>query len=777
MDDEAPPGRDARVFPLFERCDVPAPASARVGGRDAPRAPARAPGTQPRASKTRAIAANTLLSAWGQAPAPADERVAAPAPKARAPPAPIQRAVRGTSRSSAVHPFFARRASPPRASAPPSPGGPAAAAQDAPWPTCDMAHVAPAVRVPAPTCSWPRRARPLAPLVPPSGAALPPPRAASTSAAPDDVPRASCGAQCEAVLVPAADARPGLAALAPLRYLAADAPPVPADAPPVLRHLEARLAASEARALSHIPRASSHSQLWCDRWRPTCAAHCLDNETSADYLQSWLQDLRVTYRARPREIRTRVAPRRRTRSRYELDGEFAPDEAAWFDQFRADDEYVEPAPEAALTNCMVLEGPCGVGKSAAVYACAEALGFEVFEIYPGWGRRSGRELAGAVGQLTRNHMVRHEAHASATPRQSLILLDEADILFDDDAGFWPAVIELIGESRRPVVLTCTDAAALPLADLPVQKVLAWAAPRPAVAAAYLQLVALAEHCVVSRASMRRLYESTAPAPADIEPPSGPLRPGTSPFPVDRVGADGRPAHDLRAALLQLQWICLHTRAQDMLAPRAEPPRARAEPRGTSEHAALRRAAADAAALSAADLLAAPTEVRGPPDAVPRRGRRAAPARARERRGAAAPRARRVPAPRRAGAAPRAWRGARAAGRAAARAGARPRRRTVRWSRFSLQGGALARRARHARDPVPAAAGAAAPRGRRRRLCAVRALDPQLRRAPARVGRLAAGDAAVCAPRRGAAGRAVRARVAAVWARRDGGRAAPCILGR
>jgi hypothetical protein len=38
--------------------------------------------------------------------------------------------------------------------------------------------------------------------------------------------------------------------------------------------------------------------------------------------------------------------------------------------------------------------------------------------------------------------------------QSIILLEEVDVLFGEDVNFWPAAIKLINKSHRPVVLTC-----------------------------------------------------------------------------------------------------------------------------------------------------------------------------------------------------------------------------------------------------------------------------------------------------------------------------------
>jgi DNA polymerase III delta prime subunit len=170
-----------------------------------------------------------------------------------------------------------------------------------------------------------------------------------------------------------------------------------------------------------------------------------------------------------------------------------------------------------------MTGPQGSGKSAAVYAVAEELGWEVFEVYPGIGRRTGSNLMSLVGDVGKNHVITGKAtpkkakaastgmpkpipvsffgaapvavkngvarkRANQLPmssqgsegdpmrlddsdeekeeeaevledrkhgfRQSLILLDEADLLFDEESSFWPAVISLIAESRRPIILTC-----------------------------------------------------------------------------------------------------------------------------------------------------------------------------------------------------------------------------------------------------------------------------------------------------------------------------------
>ena len=160
-----------------------------------------------------------------------------------------------------------------------------------------------------------------------------------------------------------------------------------------------------------------------------------------------------------------------------------------------------------LTNTILISGPNGSGKTAAVYACAAELGWDVFEVYPGIGKRSGAAVSALVGDVGTNHIVggpsmpnqgfadKRDAFAAlfggppkthadrqnsvgyvtssqwtlaendmeedvpptTTVRQSLILLEEVDILYQADSNFWPTVINLIKNSRRPVIMTCNGA--------------------------------------------------------------------------------------------------------------------------------------------------------------------------------------------------------------------------------------------------------------------------------------------------------------------------------
>ncbi|MCJ1437902.1 hypothetical protein MMC27_007289 [Xylographa pallens] len=218
-----------------------------------------------------------------------------------------------------------------------------------------------------------------------------------------------------------------------------------------------------------------------------------------------------------------------------------------------------------IANAVVISGPHGCGKTAAIYAVAQELDFEVFEINAG-SRRSGKDVLDRVGDMTRNHLVQKAKHSDKMEdaetlqtasiqedissgrqttmqtflkqdtkskpmfmsrgkakeeerkiqespkkrnqqKQSLILLEEVDILFDEDKLFWTTVLSLILQSRRPIIMTCTDESLLPLDDMLLHAIFRFAPPPDDLAVDYLMLMAGNEGHLLSREAIATLYRS------------------------------------------------------------------------------------------------------------------------------------------------------------------------------------------------------------------------------------------------------------------------------
>ena len=228
-------------------------------------------------------------------------------------------------------------------------------------------------------------------------------------------------------------------------------------------------------------------------------------------------------------------------------------------------EMLEPGQR--VSHSIVVSGPSGCGKSAAVHAIAQELGFEVFEINPG-SRRSGRDIMDKVGDMTRNHLVKNQhatelavdepeekEHDSSdeklrqdiqsgrqgtmnsffqtkrakkkpspkkkkdftgpqfqkpvkeakSQKQSLILLEEVDILFEEDKLFWPTILELLLSTRRPVIMTCNDESLLPLDDMALHGIFRFAPSPEPLAVDYLLLIACSEGHLLPRDAVSALY--------------------------------------------------------------------------------------------------------------------------------------------------------------------------------------------------------------------------------------------------------------------------------
>lgn len=319
----------------------------------------------------------------------------------------------------------------------------------------------------------------------------------------------------------------------------------------------APLAAFQAIASSPTDPTQKSSSLWTHRWRPRRADQVLANTEAATYLSSWLRVLQITSKKADvagvdqtsKKAFRHGGQTDHQRTSSDSEAAFDAEDAellAFFQQFTSrsaksstrrrpstipdDEDEVEdggdqsaqhqpqtqptqPAldfdPTHDLSNAILLVGPSGSCKTATVYACAEELGYEVFELYPGMGRRSKGDLLSAVGDLGRNHMVssgggsaggssafsammKASSAQHTQDRQSLILIEEVDVLSRDDVMFWSGVRDLMKTSRRPVVMTCNDADFVPLDDLVLQEVLSFKRVTRDVAAEYLRFVAAAE---------------------------------------------------------------------------------------------------------------------------------------------------------------------------------------------------------------------------------------------------------------------------------------------
>lgn len=214
----------------------------------------------------------------------------------------------------------------------------------------------------------------------------------------------------------------------------------------------------------------------------------------------------------------------------------------------------------STANSVLISGPSGCGKSAAVYAVAKELGFEIFEINAG-SRRSAKDIVERVGDMTQNHLVQllgqingetpgtqedpnaksdtgkqqkmgsfftknstsstsgqqgftvteaanqkeKDSRPQASQKQSVILLEEVDVLFDEDRFFWNGVLALINQSKRPVIMTCNDESLLPLNDLRFHAILRFRRPPCDLVADYVQLICANEGHIIEHQAICDLY--------------------------------------------------------------------------------------------------------------------------------------------------------------------------------------------------------------------------------------------------------------------------------
>ncbi|CAN6625774.1 hypothetical protein TRVA0_010S02124 [Trichomonascus vanleenenianus] len=159
--------------------------------------------------------------------------------------------------------------------------------------------------------------------------------------------------------------------------------------------------------------------------------------------------------------------------------------------------------EADLINrhFLILHGPPGSGKTSAVYAAGKELSAYVFEVNASM-KRSSKDLLELLDGMGQSHLV-HQIDSIANP-ESVVLFEEADVLFEDEKSFWMGLTRFADLSKRPIVLTCSDLSVIPQNIIEMSELLEFKHSDASLQVDILLLIALNEGHLVPRKDLQAL---------------------------------------------------------------------------------------------------------------------------------------------------------------------------------------------------------------------------------------------------------------------------------
>lgn len=225
--------------------------------------------------------------------------------------------------------------------------------------------------------------------------------------------------------------------------------------------------------------------LWTEKYRPKISLEVCGNAESVKLLSEWLKSWEE------RVVQNITNGNRRNGCTVEDNEYGSSDHESDMDELDCED---------SLKNVLLITGPVGSGKSAAIYACAREQGFKVIEVNTS-SLRNGAYVRQTFGEGVDSLGLTHWLAEDQTNQQSkdvqelqfclpviaenklevdstkmdsrlnsmenaietgshlhtanktLFLFEEVDVVFDEDHGFISTIFKLAETTKRPIILT------------------------------------------------------------------------------------------------------------------------------------------------------------------------------------------------------------------------------------------------------------------------------------------------------------------------------------
>ncbi|XP_028774992.1 uncharacterized protein LOC114731905 isoform X2 [Neltuma alba] len=266
---------------------------------------------------------------------------------------------------------------------------------------------------------------------------------------------------------------------------------------------QSRFLQESMRLYYHSCGDKAEGTLWTYKYKPTKAFEVCGNDESVKFLRDWLQ----LWHGRRYQRRKDAL----YRDKVDMQGD---DDDHDYVCSHYDYDSEDMTEEDSLENVLLITGPIGCGKSAAVYACAQEEGFEVLELNASDCRNGTavkQHFGDALGSRGFKRLLEHtnsspmkkkrklpsglalpcnkasdalnegvagpiaisddeavcpDARSWTLPGhrnligydkvQTLILIEDVDILFPEDRGCIAAIQQIAETAKGPIVLTCNS---------------------------------------------------------------------------------------------------------------------------------------------------------------------------------------------------------------------------------------------------------------------------------------------------------------------------------